>query len=530
MSPKENNCAIPPEDLEKVSRHPCYFFDAHHRYARMHLPVAPLCNIGCNYCNRKFDCLHESRPGVTSELLTPYSALEKFNLVREKISNLSVVGIAGPGDALANWEDTRQAILLIRQAAPEIIFCLSTNGLMLPGHAREIVDLGLQHVTVTVNCLDPETGEKIYRYVNFKGQVHRGAGGAGLLIKNQLAGIEYLAKSGVLVKVNIVMIKGINDGQIPDIVRKVKGLGAFMTNIMPLIPAPGSVFTGFPKTSMKELNKMRIACQSDLRQMFHCRQCRADAIGLLGEDRSGEFRAAAGKEAVSKAVMLLNAWSFNPGPGGINVREIAVYVGENGETTSLYEKGKIVVYRKMQGKWKVVDEKCFFLEKGLGIRELREKMREAVSFLGKCRVFVGLSVSGVPYFELEKHNFSIWEFGGKPLKFLDYILEKEEELQEEKAGLEKSGLPPAPVEVLPGCYSISIKEIQEGNTGITSKQALLPFLRGRGFYSLEVLCNHVPPWLEAELAGGGFTWEARVTGHKEIEVRIFKGCCRQGSG
>lgn len=212
------------------------------------------------------------------------------------------------------------------------------------------------------------------------------------------------------------------------------------------------------------------------------------------------------------------------------MREIAVYLGENGETASLYEKGKIVVYRKKQGKWKAIDEKEFFLEKGLGVKDLREKMGEVISFLGKCKTFVGLSISGVPYFELEKHGFSIWEFEGKPFKFLDYILEKEEEIKEGASGLTESGLPPAPVEILPGCYRISIKEIQEGNTGITSKQALLPFLRGGGFYSLEVLCNHVPPWLEAELAGGSFTWEARVTGHKEIAVRIFRGSCRQSSG
>ncbi len=40
---------------------------------------------------------------------------------------------------------------------------------------------------------------------------------------------------------------------------------------------------------MREINKMRNICQADLQQMYHCRQCRADAVGLLGEDRSLEF-------------------------------------------------------------------------------------------------------------------------------------------------------------------------------------------------------------------------------------------------
>ena len=62
---------------EALSRHPCYNRDAHREFARMHVPVAPRCNIQCNYCNRKYDCCNESRPGVTSEVLTPEQAAEK---------------------------------------------------------------------------------------------------------------------------------------------------------------------------------------------------------------------------------------------------------------------------------------------------------------------------------------------------------------------------------------------------------------------------------------------------------------------
>lgn len=284
-----------PGTLEMTGRHPCYSYQAHHKYARMHLPVAPRCNIGCNYCNRKYDCVNESRPGVTSEILTPEAARDKFLLVREKVANLSVVGIAGPGDALANWGNTRRTIELIKEVDPEVIFCLSTNGLMLPEYAREIVELGVKHVTVTVNCLDPATGSQIYRHVNYRGKVYRGAAGTEILLRNQQKGIEYLSRNGVLVKVNIVMVKGVNEDRIPEVVRRVKELGAFITNIMPLVPAPGSVFQDYAPTDAAELDRMRDLCGQDMRQMRHCKQCRADAIGLLNEDRSLEF-STAGKQ------------------------------------------------------------------------------------------------------------------------------------------------------------------------------------------------------------------------------------------
>lgn len=280
-----------PEELASITaKHPCYSFGAQHQFARMHLPVAPVCNISCNYCNRKFDCVNESRPGVTSEVLTPEMSLEKFIRVKKEIPNLSVVGIAGPGDALANWKAVKTSMELIKKESPDTIFCLSTNGLMLPHYGEELVKLGIKHVTVTVNCLEEAIGARIYHHIHYLSKYYVGAAAAGILIRNQLAGIKLLADNGILVKVNMVMIKDINDQHIPEVVKKVKSLGAFMTNIMPLIPASGSVFQNYPQTSMKEVNAMRDMCQQDMPQMRHCQQCRADAIGLLTEDQSYKFR------------------------------------------------------------------------------------------------------------------------------------------------------------------------------------------------------------------------------------------------
>ncbi|MBP2656068.1 MAG: nitrogenase cofactor biosynthesis protein NifB [Firmicutes bacterium] len=220
---------------------------------------------------------------MTSEVLTPKVAKDKFEWVKNEIAELSVVSIAGPGDALADWKYNKETISDIKADNDEIIFCLSTNGLILPEYAQEIIDLGVKHVTVTVNSIDPEISAKIYKHILYQGRYYQGAEAGKILLENQLTGIRYLTQSGVLVKINIVMIKGINDAHIPEVVKKVKELGVFVTNIMPLIPAPGSAFEHFPQTSMKEVNDLRNVCQLDIQQMRHCQQCRADAIGRLGE-------------------------------------------------------------------------------------------------------------------------------------------------------------------------------------------------------------------------------------------------------
>ncbi|MHC6180309.1 nitrogenase cofactor biosynthesis protein NifB [Clostridium sp. JNZ X4-2] len=274
---------------ERTLEHPCYNCAAH-KYARMHIPVAPKCNVSCNFCNRKYDCVNESRPGVTSGILTPEEARDKFKVVKNRVKNLTVVGIAGPGDPLANFQETRKSIELIKKECRDITFCLSTNGLMLPAYADEIIKLGITHVTVTINAVDPEIGGRIYKFVNYQGKTFVGEEAGKILLNNQLSGLKYIAGKGIVTKVNIVMIKGINDTHIPEIVKKVKECGAYMTNIMPLIPVKGSVFENRDTVNESELKNMREKCEPHLKQMYHCRQCRADAIGSLNKDVSAQFR------------------------------------------------------------------------------------------------------------------------------------------------------------------------------------------------------------------------------------------------
>ena len=114
-----------------AERHPCFNHGSAGKYARIHLPVAPDCNIQCNYCNRKCDCVNESRPGVTSAVLSPEEALRYLGRVKEKAPHLAVAGIAGPGDPFADPARTLKTLELIHAAYPDLIFCLSTNGLGL---------------------------------------------------------------------------------------------------------------------------------------------------------------------------------------------------------------------------------------------------------------------------------------------------------------------------------------------------------------------------------------------------------------
>lgn len=284
---------LPDEIRQKVYNHPCYSEEAHHYFARMHVAVAPACNIQCHYCNRKYDCANESRPGVVSELLTPQQAVKKALAVAAAIPQMTVVGIAGPGDPLANPERTFATFRALSEQAPDIKLCVSTNGLALPNAVDELVKHNIDHVTITINCVDPEVGARIYPWIFWNHRRIKGRKAAQILIEQQQKGLQMLVERGILVKVNSVMIPGINDEHLKEVSRIVKAKGAFLHNVMPLIAkAEHGTFYGIMGQrgpTPAELQALQDACAGDMNMMRHCRQCRADAVGLLGEDRGAEF-------------------------------------------------------------------------------------------------------------------------------------------------------------------------------------------------------------------------------------------------
>ena len=269
------------EELTKI--HPCFDKNAAGKVARVHLPVAPKCNIQCKYCSRKYDCVNESRPGVSSSILNPQQAVRYLEKVAERVP-LGVVGIAGPGDAFAEPEKTLETIRLCKAKFPDLVFCLSTNGLALPEHVEELAASGVTHVTITMNTLDPEVGQYIYAWARYNKRNYRGIDAARLLIDRQLESIMLLKEHGITVKINTILIPGVNEDQIIPIARMAQAYGCELQNIIPLIPVEGTVFENLNEPTCSQVEAVRSEAQEFMPQSRHCKRCRADAVGIIGED------------------------------------------------------------------------------------------------------------------------------------------------------------------------------------------------------------------------------------------------------
>ncbi|MEW6138244.1 MAG: radical SAM protein [Thermodesulfobacteriota bacterium] len=276
-------------DLD-VSRHPCFNVHAKGTCGRVHLPVARDCNIRCNYCNRKYDCVNESRPGITSAVLEPAQAVRYLEEVLSRSKAITVAGIAGPGDAFANPERTLSTLAQVRERFPGILLCLATNGLNVEPYVEELARLKVSHVTVTVNAVDPEIGAKIYSWVRDGRIVNRGLKAAELLLERQERAIVALKRAGVIVKVNTIVIQGINDHHVLDVARRMRALGADIQNCMAMYPNEGTPFQDIPELSPDRMSAIQARAEKELSQMKHCTRCRADAVGLLDQDRSEELQ------------------------------------------------------------------------------------------------------------------------------------------------------------------------------------------------------------------------------------------------
>jgi len=322
-----------------ISEHPCFNEAARKTAARIHLPVAPRCNVQCNFCDRRFDCVNESRPGVTSAVLTPQQALYYLDRAMERSPAIRVAGIAGPGDPFATPEDTLETLRLVRNRYPKMLLCVASNGLEVAAHAAELAQLQVSHVTLTVNAIDPEIGARIYAWVRVGIRVLRGVDGAAVLLERQRAAIAELKKHGVTVKINTIVMPGINDQHTAEVAREVASLGADIMNCIPVYPVAGTLFELVGQPDHEELAELRQGTAAFLPQMQHCRRCRADAVGLLGEEQSAELidllRTTAAGPAnpnerrpyvalASHEGVLINQhvgeascfWVFEPQPGG----------------------------------------------------------------------------------------------------------------------------------------------------------------------------------------------------------------------
>jgi len=291
-----------PDRARFLERHPCFSGKAHLKYGRIHLPVSPDCNIGCLFCARGIRPIAgrgitqtaawgaggeggapDDVPGVASRVLSPAAAIAILDKALAICPDISVVGVAGPGDSLVG-DGAIQTLELAKARFPQLLACLSTNGLLLRDKVERLALVPVDSITVTVNSLRPETLERINGRVLIDGSVLRGRQAAETLIEAQLLGIAAAAaQTKAIIKINTVLIPSLNDREIAEIARRTAALGASVMNVLPLIPQAGMARRSAPDCA--QLESARREAGVHLEVFRHCKHCRADSAGIMGKNQ-----------------------------------------------------------------------------------------------------------------------------------------------------------------------------------------------------------------------------------------------------
>lgn len=259
-----------------VAMHPCYTEAAGLHHGRLHLAVAPSCNLGCRYCERRVGAHADALagPGTATRVLSPAEANALVGEVRRD-GWLRVVGIAGPGEPLAN-RATLATLRLLQQTHPDLLLCLSTNGIELQAALPDLLDAGVRSLTVTINAVHPSTAVRLYAWAAIDGRRLSGEAAAEHILRRQWDGLAAALRAGLLVKVNSVLIPGITGAELGSVARRAGSLGAHRHNIMPLIPRGQMRRRRAPTPA--ELEHARARCERWIPQFRGCTQCRSDAI------------------------------------------------------------------------------------------------------------------------------------------------------------------------------------------------------------------------------------------------------------
>jgi cyclic pyranopterin phosphate synthase len=173
----------------------------------LRISVTDRCNFRCRYCMP----VEVFGPGYAfmprEELLT---FEEIITLVRALVPlGIGKIRLTGGEPLLRRGLEDLVALLAAVDGVNDI--AMTTNGVLLAHHAEALALAGLNRVTVSLDALDPV----IFARMN----------GVGAKVERVLAGISSAQAFGLPVKVNAVIQRGVNEGEILPLARWAKSTG-----------------------------------------------------------------------------------------------------------------------------------------------------------------------------------------------------------------------------------------------------------------------------------------------------------------
>ena len=113
----------------------------------------------------------------------------------------------------------------VRAAYPDMLLCVATNGLNIHPYLDDLKAVNTTHVSITINAVDPEIGEKIYSWLRTASAPWDRPREQNYYWNVSLAAVKGLKERDIMVKVNSILLPSINDELRVEVAKKMGEMG-----------------------------------------------------------------------------------------------------------------------------------------------------------------------------------------------------------------------------------------------------------------------------------------------------------------
>lgn len=204
----------------------------------------------------------------------------------------------------------------------------------------------------------------------------------------------------------------------------------------------------------------------------------------------------------------------------MNKQIITVLDGE-GRLTAFTQAQRLVLWRKTEAQWRP-DSGCDVPERPGSAEAVKNIIDDLAEKFAECHIIVAQKVSGLAYQLLNKKGYAIFEADEISGELLDGIMQ---DILQARA---VPDLPPRePVSPQnDGNFYFDLVRLQKAFPEVSSKMALQNFIRNVNFMSLELICDHLPPWMEQAMADHGLEYRPRRDEDGVNRILITRRTCR----
>ncbi|PPK82393.1 Fe-only nitrogenase accessory protein AnfO [Lacrimispora xylanisolvens] len=182
----------------------------------------------------------------------------------------------------------------------------------------------------------------------------------------------------------------------------------------------------------------------------------------------------------------------------------------------------VEIFEKVGEQWQVVRTASFSPITGNTIEKLRKEAEAIMTLAEDAKAVLCRELSGIPFSVFNQNGYCIFCSEKADQDTFDGMIKDIEESDEKRRRKEAMIQNAGPVETqTPGIYFLDLVQLQKECPEISSKKALLPFLSHTPFLELQLVCAHIPPWLETY-----DSYEKKVlNGNGKVHITITRKQC-----